>query len=96
QVGGNINYKFADHWRAFVGAQYDLEDNRLITGTAGLAYHDECFTFSLAFTEKRANNGDVDQAVRIKMSFRTLGSADITVTDDDVEDLFDNNNIFSN
>jgi len=96
QLGGSINYQFAEHWRGFVAAQYDIEDGRLLTGTLGMAYHDECFTFSLAFNETRSVSGDVDQAVKIKIAFRTIGEAEIAITDDDVTDLFESNNLLSN
>ncbi|MEO1397723.1 MAG: hypothetical protein AAFU56_02505, partial [Pseudomonadota bacterium] len=59
-------------------------------------YHDECFTFSLAFNETRSVSGDVDQAVKIKIAFRTIGEAEIAITDDDVTDLFESNNLLSN
>ncbi|MEO0546687.1 MAG: LPS-assembly protein LptD [Pseudomonadota bacterium] len=96
QLGGTINYQFVENWRAFIGAQYDIEDGRLLNGTVGMSYHDECFTFSLAFNETRSVSGDVDQSVKIQMSFRTLGSVEAAITDDDVSDLFESNNLFSN
>jgi len=91
-----LNFQFADNWRAFGGAQYDIEDGRLLSGTLGLSYHDECFTFSLAFHETRDVSGDVDQAFKVKMSFRTLGDVEAGITDDDVSELFESNNLFSN
>lgn len=75
QVGFYASVKFAEHWSAFGAAQYDIQDDIFVSNSAGLSYADECFTFSLAFSETRSKITDeVDRSVGFKLGFRTLGS----------------------
>ncbi len=84
QVGAAANYRFADNWSVSAGAQYDLNDSRLISDTYGFAYGDECYTFSLNFARTRAEDGTTNRAIQFKFGFRTLGDFDYTVSESQI------------
>ncbi len=74
EVGGGASYRFADNWRVFGSGTYDLVSDTLTKATSGLAYDDECFTYSMAYIQTR-NPGESSTAhtVGFQISFRTLG-----------------------
>ena len=58
----------------------------LINDSIGLSYHDECFTFTLAFNETRPDSvSDVDRSVTFRLGFRTLGSYQHQLTESPLE-----------
>ncbi|MCL7997424.1 LPS-assembly protein LptD [Brucella sp. 21LCYQ03] len=74
EVGGTVTLKINENWRTFGSGTYDLVSNTLVRGSAGLAYDDECFTYSMAFVQTR-NPGESKKSntFGLKLSFRTLG-----------------------
>ena len=76
QARANANIKFHENWSLSGAVVFDVINNARVSETIGLAYHDECFTFSLAFTNarNRFTTEQVTQSVSLKVSFRTLGS----------------------
>jgi len=84
QIGFNASVKFAEHWTAFGAAQYDIQDDIFVSNSAGLTYADECFTFSLAFSETRSKfNDDVNRTVGFKIGFRTIGDFETSLSPED-------------
>ena len=53
QARANANIKFHENWSLSGAVIYDVVNNARVSETIGLAYHDECFTFSLAFSNAR-------------------------------------------
>ena len=94
QVGVSGSLRFADNWRLFGAAQYDLETDVLISDSIGLAYHDECFTFSLAFKQSRARDGltEASNSVAFKIGLRTIGDYQGSFSENDFIDLTDGEN----
>ena len=67
--------RFKENWRVFGSGTYDIVS--LITGQraqSGLAYDDECFTYSMAYIQTRSPGQDkISHSVGFNISFRTLG-----------------------
>ena len=74
EVGGSTNIKINDNWRVFGSGTYDLVSDTLVRASSGLAYDDECFTYSMAFVQSR-NPGEskASNSVNFNISLRTLG-----------------------
>ena len=76
EVGLTASAKFAPNWRAFGSATYDITHKLLAEDSIGLAYDNECFTFSLTGTETRSAANPGAKPVRslgFFISLRTLG-----------------------
>ncbi|WP_420960002.1 LPS-assembly protein LptD [Brucella sp. IR073] len=79
EVGGTASLRVAEHWRVFGGTTYDLVSETLTNASAGFAYDDECFTYSMTVTQTRnpRTNNSVDEdpktTIGFNISFRTLG-----------------------
>ncbi len=92
QVGFGSTINFHENWRLFGAAQYDIDANKFISDSIGLAYHDECFTFSLAFQERRtrSTNFETSRLLSFKIALRTIGEYEGDISGDDFSDFVDN------
>ena len=71
---GGATLRFTDNWSVFGSAIYDLESNTLTQDSIGVSYLDECFTYTMSFTEQRSEVTDkVKQSFGFNIAFRTLG-----------------------
>ncbi|MFD1197558.1 LPS-assembly protein LptD [Brucella gallinifaecis] len=74
EVGGSASFKLNENWRTFGSGTYDLVSNTLVRASSGLAYDDECFTYSMAYVQTRNPGEDkATHSVGFNISFRTLG-----------------------
>jgi LPS-assembly protein len=75
-VRGAASANFEENWRAFGAFAYDIQNAALIGRTLGLAYDDECLSFSIAYNVTRANYSDIvpNQEVWLRLQLRTLGA----------------------
>lgn len=88
QVGFGARLKLTDHWNLHAAAQYDIRTDLLRSNSLGLTYHDECFTFTLAFSETRSSSvADASQSVNFRFAFRTLGEFKHQLTPSDIVDF---------
>lgn len=66
-----------ENWRVFGGTTYELVSNTLVRASAGLAYDDECFSYSMTYSQSRnappSTVTKPDHSIGFKISFRTLG-----------------------
>ncbi|MCP4997479.1 MAG: LPS-assembly protein LptD [Hyphomicrobiales bacterium] len=85
ELKGAASVRFAKYWRAFGSVSYDIEDNFMADNTIGFGYDDECFAFTLAYSQERDVNQAVDWSVGAKISLRTLG--DVNVGSSDVDEF---------
>ncbi|NKB51297.1 MAG: LPS assembly protein LptD [Rhizobiaceae bacterium] len=93
QVGFSASMKLTDDWRIFGSAQYNMESDLVVSDRFGLSYHDECFTFTLAFSESRSDSvSDPSRAVTFKIGFRTIGDYEGQVTSANFEEFTNNEN----
>ena len=85
--------KLTDNWRIFGGAEYNIEDDLFVSDHVGLSYHDECFTFSLAFNESRSDSVlETNRTFTFKLGLRTIGEYQQRVSDEQLQDFGDNQN----
>ena len=93
QVGFNASMKLTDEWKVFGAAQYNMQSDLVVSDRVGLSYHDECFTFTLAFSESRSDSVDeVSRAVTFKLGFRTIGDYEGQITDQNFQEFTENEN----
>ncbi|MDJ0613484.1 MAG: LPS-assembly protein LptD [Rhizobiaceae bacterium] len=50
EVSGSASLRLDENWRAFGSARYDIVDNEFSSFGGGLAYSDDCFSFSVGYT----------------------------------------------
>ena len=70
---GSVN--LSDNWRAFGTMTYDINNTAVASSSLGLAFDNECLTFSLAYNETRAGYTDVTPSrwLTFRLQLRTLG-----------------------
>lgn len=89
QVGFSASAKVIDNWYVFGGAQYNIEQGIFVSDSLGVRYQDECFTFSLAFSETRNLEDESDRSIVFRVALRTIGDfggsvdADVLLGDPD-------------
>ncbi|MEE9314967.1 MAG: LPS-assembly protein LptD [Rhizobiaceae bacterium] len=93
QVGLSGRYKITDNWSIYGAAQYDIQSDTVISDSVGFSYADECFTFSLAFSERRSTSpgAKTSQAFSFKIGLRTIGDFEGGFSGDDLEELSSGN-----
>lgn len=67
--------RLAEDWRVYGSGTYDLQSQVLTAGSLGLGYADECFAYSLTYTETRSvlAPADVRRNIGFSVSLRTIG-----------------------
>ena len=72
--GGSASLRFHENWRAFASGTYDLEENFLAKNSIGFAYDDECFIYTMTFSQSRASaTAEADNTFGVSLSLRTIG-----------------------
>ena len=77
--------KVAEQWSVFAAGTYDFENSRLTRRSIGFTYDDECFLFTLAYSERHppGHNREVSRTIGFRISLRTLGDFGATSADMD-------------
>lgn len=71
-VGGSL--RVLENWRIFGSGTYDFTSDVLTSDSAGFAYDDECFSYSMTYTQTRnAITEEESTSVGFNVSFRTIG-----------------------
>jgi LPS-assembly protein len=75
EVGAGVSMRFAENWRAFASAAYDLQESVLVSDTLGFGYMDECFAYTFTMSTSRdPDRQDSDERTfGFSISLRTLG-----------------------
>ena len=78
RVSGSVNLN--ENWRAFGAVAYDIESSGLISDSIGLAYDDECFSFSANYSETRPRftGEETSQSIGFRIGLRTIGGYGFT------------------
>ena len=73
-------FKLDQNWNVSGSVLYDLEASRVNASTVGMGYIDDCFGVTLAYTTNYGYtvNSQVQHAVMLQISLRTLGSARVS------------------
>jgi len=73
EVTSTASVRFHENWTAFGGLTYDFTDTRITRNSIGLAYDDECFIFSVGYSEDRKKLDTIKRNVQFKVALRTIG-----------------------
>ena len=74
EVTVGASARVAEFWRVFGSGTYDFQSNVLVSDSIGFAYDDECFSYSMTFSESRDRiTRKVTQNIGFYLSFRTIG-----------------------
>ena len=87
EVFGSLNVRLSRYWRAFATATFDIENARLVSDSIGANYLDECFSFTLSYTEVHDRYDatvEADRSIMFRVGFRTLGDFDTRLDADNV------------
>jgi LPS-assembly protein len=75
-VNVNASATFADSWRLFGSAVYDVEHKSVSRNSIGLAYDDSCVSLSIAYSETR-NTLIPDRQLTVRLLLRTLAEGTV-------------------
>lgn len=71
-AGASVNLR--ENWQVFGSTTFDIESSTMTKNSFGLAYDDECFIYSMTYSQSRNRVTDeVDQSIGFTISLRTLG-----------------------
>jgi LPS-assembly protein len=72
-LGGTT--RFNENWSAFASGTHDFVSNKIVRSSFGFAYDDECFTYSMTYSQitPTAQNAEKRTKIGFNVSFRTLG-----------------------
>ncbi|WP_343314785.1 LPS-assembly protein LptD [Brucella sp. BE17] len=74
EVSGGATVRVNENWRVFGSGTYDLVSDTLVRASSGLAYDDECFTYTMSYIQTRnPDKGKASHGFGIQISLRTLG-----------------------
>ncbi len=72
----NASARFAERWRVFGSAVYDVAHKSVSKDSIGLAYDDSCVSLSIAYTETR-NTLIPDRSLTFRLLLRTLAEGSV-------------------
>ncbi len=75
-VNVNASARFADNWRLFGSAVYDVQHRSVSKDSIGLSYDNSCVSLSIAYTETR-NTLIPDRSLTFKLLLRTLAEGSV-------------------
>ena len=73
QVHGAGRLALNENWSVGANATYDIEAQSLWRGGANVTYADECFVYSMGYTENRRNLDAIERSLQFNVSLRTIG-----------------------
>lgn len=75
EVSLSASARLDENWKVYGSGTYDLASNVLTRNSLGIGYNDECFIYSMTYSETRpvTNPKDVRHFVGFQVSLRTLG-----------------------
>lgn len=74
-VSGRVSWQTNENWRVFGSLAWDLQAGQMAGNGLGIAYDDECTTFSVAYSQITSDYTDLatSQTVMVNLELRTLG-----------------------
>jgi LPS-assembly protein len=77
---GAASVNLADNWRAFGTMTYDIAGAQLASNSLGIAFDNECLTFSIAYNEIRDSYTDLAPSrwVNFRLQLRTIGEQSVS------------------
>lgn len=85
EIYGSASLRILDSVRVFANLRYDIDDSEVIRDGIGVAYDDDSFSISLAYSEDRGGEpfDPVDRTVFFRFGLRTIGDATASTGLDD-------------
>ncbi len=89
-ISARASWQMTDTWRVFGSVAWDIEGDQMASSGLGIAYDDECTTFSIAYSEIRDDYTDLETSkqLMVRLELRTLGGTKLR---SDVGELTSNN-----
>ncbi|WP_341760011.1 LPS-assembly protein LptD [Candidatus Endowatersipora endosymbiont of Watersipora subatra] len=74
-IGISTNYKFKKNWNLLSSALFNIHQNKIIEDYLRLSYNNNCFNFSLEFSEEKSYDSlnEIRRSVTFNISLRTIG-----------------------
>ncbi len=74
-ISGRASWQFTETWRLFGSIAWDFAEKQMAGNSIGLAYDDECTTFSIAYSEITQDYTDLQtsKSLIVSLQLRTLG-----------------------
>ncbi len=78
-VRGAASVNLASNWRAFGSVTYDIANSAVASDSFGIAFDNDCLTFSLAYSATRESYTDIapDRWLNFRLQLRTLGESSV-------------------
>jgi len=75
EVSGSASVRLNENWRAFGSVTYDLETSDIVRDSLGLSYDNDCFSFSVSYSNlSQEFNGDSsERSINFSLGLRTIG-----------------------
>lgn len=79
QAGTQASLRFNEAWSVFGGLQYDLNNDRFMSKTAGIAFDCDCMAAKLSYTEGDPSDPgrNFDRKLNFSVELRTIGKTSI-------------------
>lgn len=74
-ISGKASWQFTENWRLFGSIGWDFQERQMAANSLGIAYDDECTTFSIAYSEVTQDYTDLQtsRSLLVNLQLRTLG-----------------------
>lgn len=75
EVTGTGSLRLDENWRVFGSASYDIENRELFKHSVGVGYDNDCFSFSLSYSENenRTTGENTGSTIGVSLGLRTIG-----------------------
>ncbi|WP_373503814.1 LPS-assembly protein LptD [Aestuariivirga sp.] len=74
QVWGDGKFLVGEAWSLFGGFRYDIEGNKFMDKTIGVAFECECMRAQLAYSESREDDDGTERRIEVGVELRTIGA----------------------
>ena len=75
EVTGTGSLRLDENWRVFGSASYDIESSELYKHSIGVGYDNDCFSFSLSYSDNdnRTTGENTGSTIGVSLGLRTIG-----------------------
>lgn len=75
EITGTGSLRLDENWRVFGSASYDIESDELFRQSVGVGYDNDCFSFSLSYSDNdnRTTGENTGSTIGVSLGLRTIG-----------------------
>ncbi len=73
QIWGDGRFMLNEAWSLFGGFRFDIEDNRFMERTVGVAFECDCMKAQLSYSQNRDDVGETEHKIELGVELRTIG-----------------------